>query len=646
MAYGIDDTIQQKVDAYRGNPAALQQRYAQNQELIDLLALQKLKSEKEAAARDLQMKMQNTPNTIAKQREQEVLGLTKNEMVKQTSDIMKQRQAQQMAQRGAAPAPQGIASQAAPRMMAAGGIVALAPGGPVSSQEKLEQIQAIRAKIASGEISAAEGEAQIEAIAPTGTPDFSRDPKGALRKDSGLVGKAMNALGIPTSEVADLEAAQRQERGAKFNYDAAMRDMPYREAMAAAGAPTAGGRVLQDGKPMRGIDPSIGNFGPVGQGAQLGATTNVSPPMQGPPVGPKTEAQPPAGAQGEPPKPYTAPQLDKGLGQVAAPTTRTKFLDREGYGVKMSDAASSADARKGIKSLMDTNAAAMQKDAMKYGLESLGMSPERIAAEKARQQALADLDRRQLAGNQREQLSAFLRGTAQAGSMAGGSAAAANVRAQQQLGERNRLLGRQEGERAFEKLGQDIKVKAYDSATKAFEIANQNIRQGVSSMTQFNATEVGLLSDNAKSMLQADEANMRAEDADAKRILDAQIANASNETKVAVANLEASISDRRTTLQNQLERAKEGRLERKDVDQLLNQVAKYAADVRAKYQKVYQDAISALPFGEDNKKREAELKEEMNSAIVIALADLAERTKELEKRRASLPTADGFGDLQ
>ena len=30
MAYGIDDTIQQKVDAYRGNPGALQRRYTQN----------------------------------------------------------------------------------------------------------------------------------------------------------------------------------------------------------------------------------------------------------------------------------------------------------------------------------------------------------------------------------------------------------------------------------------------------------------------------------------------------------------------------------------------------------------------------------------------------------------------------------------
>ena len=50
MAYGIDDVVQKKVDAYRGNPAALQQRYAQNQELVDLLALQKMKSEKESAA--------------------------------------------------------------------------------------------------------------------------------------------------------------------------------------------------------------------------------------------------------------------------------------------------------------------------------------------------------------------------------------------------------------------------------------------------------------------------------------------------------------------------------------------------------------------------------------------------------------------
>ena len=68
------------MDAYRNNPQQLQQRYGQNKELLDLLALQKLTSEKQAAARDMQMKMQQQPGTIAQQREQEALELTKQEM--------------------------------------------------------------------------------------------------------------------------------------------------------------------------------------------------------------------------------------------------------------------------------------------------------------------------------------------------------------------------------------------------------------------------------------------------------------------------------------------------------------------------------------------------------------------------------------
>ena len=124
MAYGIDDTIQQKVDAYRGNPAALQRRYAQNRQLIDLLALQKLKSEKDAAARDMQMKMQQQPQTIAQQYEAELAGRTKNEMLTGVAGVMQQRQAQQ--QRNM----QQMANRPQPvKPMAQGGIVGLAAGG-------------------------------------------------------------------------------------------------------------------------------------------------------------------------------------------------------------------------------------------------------------------------------------------------------------------------------------------------------------------------------------------------------------------------------------------------------------------------------------------------------------------------------------
>ena len=127
MAYGIDDTIQQKVDAYRGNPGALQRRYTQNRELIDLLALQKLKSEKDAAARDMQMKMQQQPQTIAQQYEAELAGRTKDEMLQGVAGVMQQRQAQQ--QRNM----QRVAN--APRM-AQGGIVGFAQGDRVSGQRR------------------------------------------------------------------------------------------------------------------------------------------------------------------------------------------------------------------------------------------------------------------------------------------------------------------------------------------------------------------------------------------------------------------------------------------------------------------------------------------------------------------------------
>ena len=127
---GIDQQIQQKADAYRGNPQQLQQRYAQNKQLIDLLALQKLKSEKEAAARDMAMQMQQQPSTIKQQLESEMVQRTKDDMAKQLGGIMQKKQADQQKRASQ----MGIATNAAPNMqqMASGGIVGFA--GPQGSQ--------------------------------------------------------------------------------------------------------------------------------------------------------------------------------------------------------------------------------------------------------------------------------------------------------------------------------------------------------------------------------------------------------------------------------------------------------------------------------------------------------------------------------
>ena len=176
---GLDAQVEQRMDAYRGNPQKLQQRYGQNKELLDLLALQKLTSEKKQVAADMQLKAQQNPNTIAQQREAEALELTKNAMGGSLSELagrtkgtldqknaMRQKNMQRMAQ-GAGkpqmgggaglaglmgkprpnvpPQAQGLAgarmAQAAnsggPVRMAGGGIVAFAGGEGVSGQKGL-----------------------------------------------------------------------------------------------------------------------------------------------------------------------------------------------------------------------------------------------------------------------------------------------------------------------------------------------------------------------------------------------------------------------------------------------------------------------------------------------------------------------------
>jgi len=142
---GIEQQLQQMAPQGQPQPSAggpgyeqaLMQRYQRNPQLTDLLALQKLKTEKEAAARSLSMSQSPEAGTIAEQREEEVLGLTKNEVVANAGKLLGAQQFQTPVQ-GQQPSPQmsGIASQPAPNIakMAAGGIVGFAGGGLTKSQ--------------------------------------------------------------------------------------------------------------------------------------------------------------------------------------------------------------------------------------------------------------------------------------------------------------------------------------------------------------------------------------------------------------------------------------------------------------------------------------------------------------------------------
>ena len=141
LEQGIDTQVQDKMDAYRSNPQQLMKMYQTNKQLVDLLALQKLKSEKEAAARDIQMQMQQQPGTIKQQREQELMQMTKDELAKQTQGVLQQKQRKQQSNlqrmaKGksglgalAQNQPTPVQTQTPKSMLAGGGIVAFQEGG-------------------------------------------------------------------------------------------------------------------------------------------------------------------------------------------------------------------------------------------------------------------------------------------------------------------------------------------------------------------------------------------------------------------------------------------------------------------------------------------------------------------------------------
>jgi hypothetical protein len=127
---GIDSIVNNLVRTFAGNPQGLQDRYAITEELFALIAMQKLKKDKEAAQRSLQMQMQPESGTVKDQLEDELMQATKQELASSLAPGLQQQgqmmQAQQMQQAMAG----GLPTQPAPNManMARGGIVGYKEG--------------------------------------------------------------------------------------------------------------------------------------------------------------------------------------------------------------------------------------------------------------------------------------------------------------------------------------------------------------------------------------------------------------------------------------------------------------------------------------------------------------------------------------
>ena len=153
---GLGAQINQKADAYRSNPDALQKKAKLSGDLMDALALQKVMSDKAMAKQQLALSQQQDAGSVVEQMEQKLVGMNKEELTAQTAGIMGERNKQKQKQISAAAppqkppmqmaqgAPQGLpAAPRPPMQMAQGGIIGYKKGDKVSAVEakgsRLEQ---------------------------------------------------------------------------------------------------------------------------------------------------------------------------------------------------------------------------------------------------------------------------------------------------------------------------------------------------------------------------------------------------------------------------------------------------------------------------------------------------------------------------
>ena len=525
MAMGIDQEIQRRMDAYRGNPQALQQRYQMNQQLLDLLALQKLKSEKDAVARQMQAQMQQMPGTVAQQREQELLGRTKQEMAQQVGGVMQQQARQQqqnmarMAQAMARPqggiaglAPQG--ARPAPRM-AGGGVVAFAQGGgPLGAiDEELAQLQA--------ELRGLGPYSSIGMVPPGSEEKYARIEElenqiRALERRRGLAERM--AAGEPLSPVGGGVGALAGARRAREEDIAAIRGMTTPVAAATTPtAPPAPAGPPGDGKgPLLDAPPYL----PSGRSTATEALRSVGR----------------AGTQNEivAIEPEPEPKLE--LNRVTAP--------------QVDEAPSAAGLRSLLQAQAEEAAPDMTKLMEQYG-SALGQK-ERMERRQARIDELAALDRAQL-DPERARKDRLLRtmaaagGASNIGTMGARMAnAAVNARINQEQDERARLRQRLAMADEMDVADLDISKESLKNALGTIDNAKARRIQAMNALGTLSQAEIARLEANAKLEAEADRENntsayreYEAATQRAKAVLARQDAGVDQLTAVAKQMLEA-----------------------------------------------------------------------------------------------------------
>jgi len=472
----IDQEIAQRVDAYRGNPQVLQQRYAANQELLDLLALQRLKSEKDDAMRKVQLEMQQDPQTIKQQKERQLLEMTKQDLTNQTAGIMQNTQKKQkknmqrVAKRGSA-SPQQVqkmqaglgalaqhqqqqAPQQAPMRMAAGGIVAFQEAGLVRSYNNITQ---------------AEINAYRERLRRTNAPSYLQSlSDDYIRK----------ILSDPSTNTSEIKTVKLEEKPIN-----ARGEGPQKDPKVSAGLSRTGGKM--------GWEPIVGgNKGPNG----LVVPDEEGPTIDVPGVGGEQDNSG-AGSEGLvamlQAKELAAPDID--MTGIKANQAGKNILQGAGIGAQNPNVAR-------IKA-RDDAATFLGRD------KKRGKMNEYLEELKA-----LDVSQQDPRKMRSEQISAFLRnagGGSFGQTMAGGSQGMADERSAQEKSSRDRLLSRLNIEKSVMDMDMNIATSAQSSGDNAYAQAMANRRQASQVLSSTSNKDVQLSIEQAQFEYNANKDNIR-----------------------------------------------------------------------------------------------------------------------------------------
>ncbi len=617
----IDRMVQEKADAYRNNPAALQKNYQMNQDLLDLLALQKIKSEKDAAARELQMSMEQNPQTIAEQRGVEAVDRTKDDLVKQVGGVAAQRQRQQQQNIQSPPPPPPPPPPRAPpragqpppnRGRQRGGIVSLA--GPDGSEVKAKTPKELLEEAGyTPERFAALSEEEKQNVLQT-----INVKRGATRLASDVVAPFAAAadvgLFVPRM-VADAADVGARALGLR---DAAAK--PFIETKTPAY--DALRRVDQRNQPvdMSRLQPPVNTASMVAQdmrqpnamGGQLPASAGGPPaPVSGSPADIQRMQQgqmtglPPAAGGGISTafSPITAPVIDTDS------VEKGRDINYRGQAVSPERIADIAGKEQGIyaRNLIEQNRdseaerLARQAQADKFQNRS-GIA--KIREEQTRQQR--DLNERNAASRRDNRFYELLARAGGQGALSNIGRASSDMRAADRMQEQVDLANVFAREDLGVKDDLAISSRSLVSGDKQYELSENARKQAASNNQQLVSNMRTNLTKDAIGFLQADTANL-SEDARYRRdLIGVLTANAGNKLKADIANMQGRLESEANSIKSMIGKAKN----RSSWVEVIDKIELNIAGINQKYDKLISDALQndprlrALRVGNDPKKLE------------------------------------------